>query len=68
MSLARLVRGVAALSVSAAPRPALLVAARAASSQATAEMPANIVFAEEKPVRAPRVVAAAQKGAALYGE
>lgn len=71
LALTRLIRGVAALSVgsAAATRPVLLaVTTRAASSQsqATVEIPANIVFAEEKPVRAPRVIPTAQKGA--YGD
>lgn len=64
-----LATGLRALSLaSAAPRSCLL---RAASTQAAAasasaiEIPANIVFAEEKPVRAPRVIPAAQKGAAI---
>lgn len=61
-----LVSGLRALSLSAAPRPALLrfaSSAAASASSAPLEIPANLVFADEKPVRAPRVVPAAQQGA-----
>ncbi|GAB9473524.1 50S ribosomal protein l4 [Globisporangium polare] len=60
-ALNRLISGVAAMSVGAAPRSALI--ARAMSSQAApvVEIPSNIVFAEEKPMREPRVIPTAQK-------
>ncbi|RLN94277.1 hypothetical protein BBJ28_00006708 [Nothophytophthora sp. Chile5] len=56
MGMNRLLRGVAALSVSA-PSSCL---ARAASTQA-AVVPGNLVLAEEKPKPAPRVIPAAQE-------
>lgn len=66
MAMNRLATGLRALSLSAAPRPCL---ARTASTQSAAaaavEIPANLVFAEEKPVPPPRVIPAAQKGAAV---
>ncbi|KAG6609849.1 50S ribosomal protein L4 [Phytophthora cinnamomi] len=56
VSMNRLLRGVAALSVSA-PRASLV---RAASTQAAA-LPANLALAEEKPMPPPRVIPAAQQ-------
>ncbi|RLN57969.1 hypothetical protein BBJ28_00005508 [Nothophytophthora sp. Chile5] len=56
MGMNRLLRGVAALSVSA-PSSCLV---RAASTQA-AVVPGNLVLAEEKPKPAPRVIPAAQE-------
>lgn len=61
-ALNRLISGVAAMSVGTAPRSALI--ARAMSSQAAVEIPVNIVFAEEKPMREPRIIPTAQKGMA----
>lgn len=63
-ALNRLISGVAAMRVGA-PRSSLV--ARAMSSQAAAavEIPSNIAFAEEKPVRAPRVIPTAQKGTTI---
>jgi hypothetical protein len=59
-ALNRLISGVAAMSVGA-PRASRV--ARAKSSQAAAvEIPSNLMFADEKPVRAPRVIPTAQKG------
>ncbi|KAE8892872.1 hypothetical protein PF005_g9705 [Phytophthora fragariae] len=56
VSMNRLLRGVAALSVSA-PRASLV---RAASTQA-AVLPANLSLADEKPMPPPRVIPAAQQ-------
>lgn len=57
LAIHRLTKSVGALSL-AAPRSCLV---RAASTQAAlAEVPVNLVLAEEKPQRPPRVVAAAQ--------
>ncbi|EEY66215.1 50S ribosomal protein L4 [Phytophthora infestans T30-4] len=56
VSMNRLMRGIAALNVSA-PRASLV---RAASTQVAA-MPANLSLAEEKPMPPPRVIPAAQE-------
>jgi large subunit ribosomal protein L4 len=53
LGMNRLLRGVAALSVSTAPRVTLV---RAASS-----LPGNLALAEEKPMTPPRVIPAAQQ-------
>jgi hypothetical protein len=61
MSLLRLVKSVNALSLSAAPPRSCLV--RAASTQAAAESaPVNLILAEEKEMRAPRIVYTAEQG------